>query len=135
VRRKVPEYVRALAKELRKNQTAAEQRLWQRIKNKQLGGFRFLRQYIIDRYIADFYCSKAKLAIEIDGGIHNDDDIKAYDQIRENAIKTHGIRVIRFTNDEIFSNLDNVLEQLLAFLKSDLRCNASSLQNNADSSP
>jgi very-short-patch-repair endonuclease len=119
MRRRTPEHVRQLSRELRKNQTSAEQELWSKIRNKQLGGFRFLRQYAIGRYIADFYCSKAKAVIEIDGEIHKRAEHIEYDRIRDEVIKAYGIRIIRFGNNEIFGNLNIVLEQLLDFL--DLR--------------
>jgi very-short-patch-repair endonuclease len=107
-----------LAIELRSNQTTAEQMLWDKIRNRQLRGFRFLKQYILDRYIADFYCSKMKVAVEIDGRIHERDDIKEYDAIREDVIKAHGIRIIRFSNDEIMHDIESVLERLVEFLES-----------------
>ncbi len=118
MRRRIPKHVKQLAVELRKNQTIAEQIIWSKIRNKKLGGFRFTRQYSIGRYIADFYCSKANKIVEIDGKVHEERDRKEYDKIREEVIKTHGIKIIRFTNDEIVSNLEEVLRRLLEILNS-----------------
>mgnify|MGYP001160336182 CR=1 FL=1 len=78
-----------------------------KIKKNQLG-VRFKAQYPIERFIADFYCHKAKLVIEVDGEIH--DYQQEYDLGREAEIEKYGIRVIRFTNKEIFDNLNNVME-------------------------
>ena len=83
MRIKTQEYIKQLAKGLRNRQTTAEQILWERIRKKQLGGFRFLRQYSIGRYIADFYCSKANVVVEIDGEIHEKAERKEYDLIRK----------------------------------------------------
>jgi very-short-patch-repair endonuclease len=68
------------ARDLRKVQTAAEEKLWQALRNGKLCNLKFRRQHAFDNYILDFYCHKIKLAIEVDGGIHNDRDIAAYDK-------------------------------------------------------
>ncbi|RCX18262.1 very-short-patch-repair endonuclease [Anaerobacterium chartisolvens] len=119
MRRTTQAHVKQLAKEMRRHPTSGEQELWDKIRNKQLGGYRFLRQYAISRYIADFYCSKAKTAVEVDGSIHEQDERKEYDSIREEVIKAHGIRIIRFTNEEIIEDINNVLKRLLEFLESE----------------
>ena len=87
------------AKDMRENMTEAEQKLWSRINNKQLG-FRFKPQHPISRFVADFYCHKLKLIIEVDGGIHLGRTEKEYDINREAVLKRYGIKVIRFTNEE-----------------------------------
>ena len=114
--RNSPSYIRQLSKELRNNQTVTEQMLWNAIRRKQLGGFRFLRQYVIDRYIADFYCSKVKIAVELDGNIHELKEQQEYDCIRDKIIRMHKIKVVRFTNDEIINNISEVLNKLLDLL-------------------
>ncbi len=101
------------AKVLRKRETKAEQMLWERINNKQLRGFKFRRQHPISCFIADFYCHKAKLIIELDGSIHNLHEVKEKDQGRTYEIEKLGITVIRFTNQEIYSNLETVIEDIL----------------------
>ena len=72
MRRDTPDYVKKLAIDLRMNQTEAENMLWQRLRGNKLKGFKFRRQYAFGRYIADFYCSKARLIIEVDGKVHEE---------------------------------------------------------------
>ncbi len=98
--------------ELRKGQTEAEKTLWCRIRNKQIAGFKFFRQYSVGAYILDFYCPRARLAIELDGNRHRDEDNRAYDQVRDLYLEGHDIRTLRFWNDEILKDLDNVLEAI-----------------------
>lgn len=99
------------AKVLRKNMTEAEDRLWQRIRKEKLG-VKFRRQHMIDKYIADFYCHECKLVIEVDGGYHNNPEQIEYDAIRTFEIEEYGIKVIRFTNSEVLSNIDWVLQEI-----------------------
>jgi len=97
------------AKNLRDNMTAAETNLWDKISNKQLDGHRFRRQHPIGSFIADFYCHKAKLVVEVDGGIHKLSDHAEYDLGRTYEIEEFGIKVIRFTNEEVMNELGEVL--------------------------
>jgi len=97
------------AREQRKNMTSAEKKLWQRIRSKRLG-VKFRRQHPINRFIADFYCHEAKLLIEVDGGYHDEEEQWEYDTGREKELENLGIRVIRFTNDEVEQNLEGVVE-------------------------
>jgi very-short-patch-repair endonuclease len=94
--------------ELRKNQTLPEQILWQSIRNKQLG-VKFRRQHGIGRYIADFYCTECSLVIEVDGDSHYTKDGMDYDRERDLFMQALGITVLRFSNDDIFNNIDGVL--------------------------
>lgn len=71
-----------IARDLRKNTTSQEYKLWQLLRNKQLNGIKFVRQYPIGNYIADFCCRKLKIVIEIDGGQHNNTDVIEYDNNR-----------------------------------------------------
>lgn len=100
------------AKLLRKKGTSAEQFLWIIIRNRKILGFKFRRQHPIKYFIADFYCHEAFLVIELDGNIHELENIKSYDQKREEIINSLGITVLRFTNDEVFSDIDNVIRTL-----------------------
>ena len=100
------------ARVLRKNMTSAELHLWERLRDKKINGYRFRRQHPIYTYIADFYCHKAKLVVEIDGQIHNKTDIKEYDQDREKKMLSLGITTIRFKNDEIFNDIEKVVCQI-----------------------
>ena len=108
MRRDTSKYIIEIARDLRKDQTSAEKKLWERLRDRRLGGYKFRRQYAIGRYIADFYCSEAKLVIEVDGPIHQEQ--REYDDYRENEIMLRDITVIRFTNDEIDTNIDLVLK-------------------------
>ena len=100
-------------KALRQKQTDAERVLWSKLRNKQVNGLKFFRQYGIGRYIADFYCSKIRLVIEVDGGQHYVEEGKAYDAIREQVFRSLGITTIRFSNIEVLKQLDAVLEKIL----------------------
>ncbi len=100
---------------LRKNMTHEEKLLWGYLANNQLE-FKFRRQHPIWMYIADFYCHELKLVIEIDGGIHNRKDVKENDTIRENDLIDFGIKVIRFTNDEIKQAIDKVLANIKSII-------------------
>jgi very-short-patch-repair endonuclease len=98
--------------ELRREMTEAEQLLWTRIRNKQIDGCKFRRQYSIGAYVVDFYSPGNKLAIEIDGSSHDKADAIEYDKNRQEEIEALGICVVRFTNKDVLSNLDAVIKQL-----------------------
>ena len=100
------------AKYLRENMTMAELKLWELLKNKQLQGLRFRAQHPIDIFIADFYCHSLKLVIEIDGGIHLNVEQKEYDIGREAEMNYWGIKIIRFTNEEIGEDIDQVIREI-----------------------
>lgn len=104
-------------RELRKNMTKAEHKLWQNLRRKEIIGARFRRQHPIDRFILDFYCHSAKLVIEVDGEYHNDMDQQVYDEGRTNELMEMGLEIIRFTNDEVESNIENVTEKIKEKLK------------------
>lgn len=87
--------------------TPAEERLWQELRGGRLAGLKFRRQQVIGGYIADFYCDRAALVVEIDGPVH--DDQLEFDQAREEAINLHGPRVLRFSNDQVLNQLSDVL--------------------------
>ena len=104
------------AKSLRYQMTLAETILWGHVKGNQLG-IKFRRQHAISSYIADFYCHSVDLVIEIDGSIHNNPDVKADDIERQQYLESIGLKVIRFTNDEIFKNLEKVLTTINQYIK------------------
>ena len=102
------------AKNLRQNMTDAEKALWNRINKNQLGT-RFKAQHPIDIFIVDFYCHKYKLVIEVDGGYHvNNQD---YDEGRAAELEKFSIKVIRFLNEEVLNDIDNVIEEIKRHLK------------------
>jgi very-short-patch-repair endonuclease len=98
-------------RQLRKSQTEAENILWQEIRNKNLG-FRFVRQFSVRGYVMDFYCPKARLAIELEGKIHKKPDVKKYDKYRTSYLEAFGIKVLRINNEEIINNLKLVSNRI-----------------------
>ena len=93
---------------LRKNQTDAECKIWSILKNKQMGGHKFYRQYSVGPYIIDFYCSARRLAVEVDGGQHAEEQHKQYDTMRSRYLAEHGVCVVRFWNNEGLGNIEGV---------------------------
>ena len=96
------------ARELRQPQTAAEQKLWSALRNRQLGGFKFRRQHPIDRFIVDFFCHECALVVEVDGDSHVTQ--VEYDHARSEWLNDRGYHVVRFTNQEVERQLPAVLE-------------------------
>lgn len=105
-----------IARKLRKNQTPQEEKLWQLLRNQQLQGLKFRRQYPIGEFIVDFVCKEIKLVIEIDGGQHNLVENIELDTKRSNFLLSKGYRVLRFWNNDIDNNLDGVYETILGNL-------------------
>ena len=95
------------ARILRKEQTSAEDLLWARLRSGKLDGYKFRRQHPIKNWIADFYCHEAKLIIEVDGRIHLGKEQKENDQGRTYELEGLGLKVIRFTNEEVESNIES----------------------------
>jgi len=102
---------------LRQQSTPSESLLWEQLRNRKLGGYKFRRQYSIDLFVVDFYCPEAHLAIELDGSIHCLDEIRQRDKERERYIANHGIRFLRLSNEEIQTNLSQALEKILKALQ------------------
>ena len=92
--------------------TDAEILLWSRIKGKRIKEVQFYRQKPIGNYIADFYCSEAKLIIEVDGGQHYEEKGIEKDEIRDEYFKNLGLKVLRFTNLDVLKNINGVLEKI-----------------------
>jgi len=92
--------------------TDAEMLLWSKLRGKQLKGFQFYRQKIIDNYIADFYCPKSKLVIEVDGGQHYSAEGREKDKKRDDYMASVGIAVLRFSDREVLVQLDVVIEKI-----------------------
>jgi very-short-patch-repair endonuclease len=97
---------------LRRNMPKSEAILWSKLKNKQMLGERFLRQYSVDRYIIDFYCPRLKLAIEVDGDSHFASGVVDYDKERQEHIENYGIHFMRFTNADVCENIDGVCQAI-----------------------
>lgn len=105
------EILKERRRELRKNQTPSEQKLWFQLRGKMLG-VRFKRQHSLGGYIADFYCSEKRLIVELDGEIHNNHEAKEYDEVRDKYFKELGYKTIRFQNKEVEENIEKVLEKI-----------------------
>ncbi len=104
------------SKKKRKDETYAEMKLWSELKGKKLLGYKFRRQYVIDKYIVDFYCIELKLIIEVDGASHDEEKYE-YDKKRENELRRLGNTVLRFTEYEVRSDIDNVLETIVYLIE------------------
>ena len=102
------------SRENRKTQTDAEKLLWFQIRNRQFNGYKFRRQFPVGKYILDFYCDEKKLAVEVDGGQHNQSNS---DRERDQYIKDFGIKTLRFWDNDILQNVDSVLENILQVLE------------------
>jgi len=102
------------SRDLRQRQTYAEEKIWQALRGDRLDGLKFRRQHPISRYFADFAGDKALLVIELDGGIHEDDDQASYDLVRQREIEALGWFVLRFLNDEVVKDLPKVLDAVKA---------------------
>ena len=106
----------ANAKKLRNEPTASEIIFWSLLKQ-HFPVYRFKRQHPISQYIADFYCHKLKLVIEIDGAFHLSDESKINDKIRDEFMQSLGLEIIRFTNQEVCEKGENVIMRLKKMIK------------------
>ena len=96
--------------------TDAENILWFKLRRKQLKGHLFYRQKIIGKYIVDFYCPKADLVIELDGGQHYSETGQAKDRTRDDVLRGMEIKVLRFSDRDVFENMDGVMEGIWSCL-------------------
>ncbi|TND10410.1 MAG: ileS [Bacteroidetes bacterium] len=104
--------LKEFAKEKKKEQTEAEEILWKQLKGKKLADYKFRRQHVIDEFIVDFVCLSRRLVVEVDGGYHMRPEVAEADQMRTEILESLGYQVIRFTNDEVVSDIENVLLKL-----------------------
>ena len=111
------DYLLENRRQLRKNMTAAEVRLWQALRSEKLFGRKFRRQHSIENFIVDFYCPAEKLIIELDGLVHHQKDIIQNDQERDTRLYQLGFIVLRFENNAIFSDLEKVLNIISSHFK------------------
>ncbi len=100
------------SRQLRGSMTDSERRLWTKIRMKQLKGYQFYRQKPIGDYIVDFFCPKAKLLIEVDGSHHLVGETIEYDRIRDDYLNSFGLRVLRFTNNDVLTNITGVVKNI-----------------------
>ena len=108
---RIPTHTKTFARQLRSEMTVAESHLWRRLRARQIHGLKFRRQHPVGNYILYFACIDAKLAIEVDGGQHNDMSIN--DGQRTAWLETQGWKVLRFWNNEILQNIEGVLAEVL----------------------
>jgi very-short-patch-repair endonuclease len=106
-------YIPKLCREFRKHPAVSEDMLWQALRNRKLGGLEFYRQHPSGRFMVDFYCHEARLVIEIDGGIHNSEVVKEYDQLRQGIIENYDVRFYRCTSEDVENDLERVLRDIL----------------------
>jgi len=101
------------ARQMRNNPTEPEKRLWRRLSNGQLHGFKFRRQQVVGWHIADFVCSTVKLIVEVDGDTHE----AAKDQVRDAALADRGYSTVHVTNPDVMNNMDGVLQAIAEALR------------------
>src|ERR1041385_8031885 len=111
---------KARRKSLRNNLPQAEIILWSKLKSRQLMGYKFRRQYSVESYIIDFYCPEMKLAIGIDGDSHFRASSIEYDKERQSFIESFGIHFLRFTNNDVYQNLNGVLFTICETIKTSI---------------
>lgn len=102
---------------LRNESTKAEIMLWAKLKNGNFLNLKFRRQHGIGRYVTDFYCTKLRLVIELDGDSHLNEDAIEYDKIRTEYFNENRISVLRFTNTDVYKNINGVLESIKKFIE------------------
>ena len=107
------EHLKERRRDLRNGSTSAEASLWKVLKGSQLEGLKFRRQHSIGNYIVDFYCPKHKLAIELDGNYHFEENQMLRDEERDKFLSEIGIKVIRIENENVFKNIDMVINYIL----------------------
>jgi very-short-patch-repair endonuclease len=110
---KLFEYARGLKKEA----TEAERKLWERLRNKKLNGLKFRRQHPLNNYIVDFYCYEKKLVIEVDGTVHATKENREYDRGRTAELNELGITVLRFWNEEVIGDIEDVVRRIMEAVK------------------
>ena len=104
---------------LRKTQTLAEDVLWNCLRNRRLHGFKFRRQHSIGKFVLDFYCAEGDLAIEVDGCVHDDPEVRGRDWLRTEWLEQAGFRVLRVSNEEVLEDIDSVLLKIASMLQSE----------------
>lgn len=104
------------SRSLREGQTSAEALIWRTLRGRGVGGFKFVRQDPIGPYFADFVCRGEKLIVEIDGATHSTEEELRRDARRTEFLEAQGYRLVRFVNEEVYRNMDGVLETILAKL-------------------
>ena len=105
------------SRELRTDMTPAEKMFWEMVRGKRMFGLKFRRQQIIDGFIVDFYCDSIGLCVEIDGGIHDNNEQRNYDKLREEAIALRGLRILRIRNEDLVDGKDEFVRLIGGMMK------------------
>ncbi len=113
--------IKLIRKILRNNATPEERLLWSKLRMKRMGGYKFVRQYSVGRFVLDFYCPKAKLAVELDGSQHDESRQYDYDRVRTRYLEGCGIKILRFWNSEVKYQIEAVLDTIFDNLDPDRR--------------
>jgi len=104
------------SRELRKEMTEAEKVFWEMVRDRRMFVLKFRRQQIIDGFIVDFYCDSLGLCVEIDGGVHDTEEQREYDKLRDEALELRKLKVLRFRNEEVLGDGDLVREKIRGFI-------------------
>lgn len=104
--------LKARRKRLRNDATSAERLLWLCLKHSQLDGRKFRRQHSYGPYIMDFFCPAEHICVELDGDSHDDEEARIHDAARDSYLQSHSITVLRFSNEEVYANVEKVLAQI-----------------------
>jgi len=102
-----------LRKKLRNDTPKAERILWSQLQGRQIQNLKFRRQYGIGPYVVDFFCPQLRLTVEVDGDSHFQKNAEKYDKKRQKYIEKHNICFLRFTNEDVYKNLDGVIEEIV----------------------
>jgi very-short-patch-repair endonuclease len=105
------------ARALRRKMTPAEKVLWERVRRKQILDTKFRRQQIVDGFVADFYCHQAALVVEVDGSIHDSPEQKARDKHRRKVFEGRGLKEIRFRNEEVLGDIEQVVAEITRWVE------------------
>jgi very-short-patch-repair endonuclease len=108
------------ARVLRSGSSSACNKMWSELRNRQFGGYKFIREHPIGPFFVDFCCRAEKVVVEIDGGTHGTADETARDRARETFLRAQGYRIFRVHNSDVYENLDGVRDTLLAFLRGEV---------------
>ena len=104
--------LKSYARENRKYATLSEEMLWRGLRNFRLGGLKFRRQHMIDPFIVDFYCPTHRLIVEVDGDVHDVEEVRIRDAFRQSELERQGYRVFRVSSKDVVSNLSGVLKEI-----------------------
>lgn len=106
---------RDFARQLRKEQTAIEEKVWELLRDRRLFGLKFRRQHVVEGFVVDFYCNKNKLAIEVDGGIHKSQ--REYDRLRQDELEAEDVTVIRVNNEDLKNNMCALIKKIKGIIQ------------------